>query len=319
MSPLQDNFFKSSLIQVPKQFTFSGDKYYFVKDLYLQYILEELGSNILIETVNTNDDSASIKNTPIIIHGRNELKKWCDNNIDSNSHFKFKQLLIGEKYSVSIVIKDGQPCYFAISKDYRFDDKFLEGSPISSIVLRDEDPEFQKIIEFSVTTLKQLTYGYPPNGVLNLNLLLQEESNKFLITEIITGSPGTHKSKMFEQYQGIKLNELHLQLQIGGSPAIEPKKDFKYSAYSIHPKPHGLVTRIEKPDLGCDAQINWHISPGERYFGAKNIDDIAIAILLSHHDYSTLEETLKIANSSNFYETEKIFDFPAQISSLAKV
>ena len=127
--------------------------------------------------------------------------------------------------------------------------------------------------------------------------------------EITAGSPGTCASKMFEKYQGVQLNELHLQLQIGDSPDIrlKEKKDWEYSAYSIHPRRDGVVTAIEQPIFESDVEISWHIYVGGVLKASQSMNDIAIAILLSNRDYSTLERDLEVANDTALYKTENIF------------
>jgi hypothetical protein len=121
--------------------------------------------------------------------------------------------------------------------------------------------------------------------------------------------PGGLVSKMFYIYQGVSLNELHLQLQIGDSPDIllKDRSEWKYSASSIHPKQNGIVTAIEKPTLESDVEVSWQIYLGERLKESQSISDVAIAVLLSHHDFLTLQEDYEVANSTNFYNTKKDF------------
>ncbi|WP_375499818.1 hypothetical protein [uncultured Nostoc sp.] len=112
---------------------------------------------------------------------------------------------------------------------------------------------------------------------------------------------------MFDIYQGVRLNDLHLQLQIGDSPDIilKDRNEWKYSAYSIHPKQDGVVTVIEKPILESDVKVYWQIYLEEKLNESQSMMDVAIAIVLSHHDFSTLQRDYEVANSTNFYKTKK--------------
>ena len=203
-------------------------------------------------------------------------------------------------------MKNGQPCYFAACKHYRPNDDFIYGHPIGNIVVKEEDPEFEKLRQFSSDTLQSLEHGFPENGVLNIDFFLQEGNEEPILMEVAARSPGGLVSKMFYTYQGVSLNELHLQLQMGDSPEIilKDKNEWKYSAYSIHPKQEGVVTAIEKPILNSDVEVFWQIYLGERLKASQSMRDVAIAMLLSHHDFSSLQRDYEVANSISLYKTE---------------
>ncbi|MEI1375128.1 FAD-dependent oxidoreductase [Nostoc sp. UHCC 0926] len=289
---------KNSLIRVPKYLIFAQNQYRKEPVSYLKFVLEELGNHIFIKPV-TGAGSEKTRR----IHTVDELKAWCDSNVDSDEEFEFNEFITGQLYNTSVVIKNGQPCYFAACKQYRPNDEFIYGHQIGNIIVREEDPEFHKLWQFSSDTLQSLEHGYPKNGVLNIDLFLQEGSEEPILMEVAARPPGGLVSRMFDIYQGVRLNELHLQLQIGDSPDIILKDRFewKYSASSIHPKQDGIVTAIEKPILESDVEISWQIYLEQRLKGSQSTRDVAIAILLSNHDYSTLQGDYEVANSTNFY------------------
>ncbi|MEH2449985.1 FAD-dependent oxidoreductase [Nostoc sp.] len=292
---------KNSLIRVPKYLIFAQDQYRKEPVLYLKFVLEELGNHIFIKPV-TGAGSEKTRR----IHTVDELKAWCDSNVDSDEEFEFNEFITGQLYNTSVVIKNGQPCYFAACKQYRPNDEFIYGHQIGNIIVREEDPEFHKLWQFSSDTLQSLKHGYPKNGVLNIDLFLQEGSEEPILIEVAARTPGGLVSRMFDIYQGVRLNELHLQLQIGDSPDIilKDRNEWKYSASSIHPKQDGVVTAIEKPILESDVEISWQIYLEQRLKGSQSTRDVAIAILLSNHDYSTLQGDYEVANSTNLYNTK---------------
>ncbi|MEH2403508.1 FAD-dependent oxidoreductase [Nostoc sp.] len=292
---------KNSLIRVPKYLIFAQDQYRKEPVSYLNFVLEELGNHIFIKPV-IGAGSKKIRR----IHTVDDLKAWCDSNVNSNEEFEFNEFIKGQLYNTSVVIKNGQPCYFAACKQYRPNDEFIHGHQIGNIIVREEDPEFHKLWQFSSDTLQSLEHGYPKNGVLNIDLLLQEGSEEPILMEVAPRTPGGLVSRMFDIYQGVRLNELHLQLQIGDSPDIilKDRNEWKYSASSIHPKQNGVVTAIEKPILESDVEVSWQIYLEQRLKGSQSTMDVAIAILLSNHDYSTLQRDYEVANSTNFYNTK---------------
>ncbi|MEH2276788.1 MAG: FAD-dependent oxidoreductase [Nostoc sp.] len=292
---------KNSLIRVPKYLIFAQDQYRKEPVSYLKFVLQELGNHIFIKPVT----GAGSKKTRRI-HTVDQLKAWCDSNIDSDEEFEFNEFITGQLYNTSVVIKNGQPCYFAACKQYRPNDEFIYGHQIGNIIVREEDSEFHKLWQFSSDTLQSLEHGYPKNGVLNIDLFLQEGSEEPILMEVAARTPGGLVSRMFDIYQGVRINELHLQLQIGDSPDIilKDRNEWKYSASSIHPKQDGVVAAIEKPILKSDVEISWQIYLEQRLKGSQSTRDVAIAILLSNHDYSTLQGDYEVANSTNFYNTK---------------
>lgn len=292
---------KNSLIRVPKYLIFAQDQYRKEPVSYLKFVLEELGNHIFIKPV-IGSSSEKTKR----IHTVDDLKTWCDSNVDSDEEFEFNEFIKGQLYNTSVVIKNGQPCYFAACKHYRPNDEFIYGHQIGNIVVREEDPEFHKLWQFSSDTLQSLEHGYPKNGVLNIDFFLEEGSEEPILIEVAARTPGGLVSRMFDIYQGVRLNELHLQLQIGDTPDIilKDRNEWKYSASSIHPKQNGVVTAIEKPILESDVEISWQIYLEQRLKESQSTRDVAIAILLSHHDFSTLQGDYEVANSTNLYNIE---------------
>ncbi|MEH1905072.1 MAG: FAD-dependent oxidoreductase [Nostoc sp.] len=292
---------KNSLIRVPKYLIFAQEQYRKEPVLYLNFVLEELGNHIFIKPVIGAGSEKTRR-----IHSVDDLKAWCDSNVDSNEEFEFNEFIKGQLYNTSVVIKNGQPCYFAACKHYRPNDEFIYGHQIGNIIVREEDPEFHKLWQFSSETLQSLEHGYPQNGVLNIDFFLQEGSEEPILMEVAARTPGELVSRMFYIYQGVRLNELHLQLQIGDSPEIilKDRNEWKYSAYSIHPKKDGVVTAIEKPILESDVEVYWQIYLGQRLKGSQSMRDVAIGIILSHHNFSTLQGDYEVANSTNFYNID---------------
>ncbi|MEH2413167.1 FAD-dependent oxidoreductase [Nostoc sp.] len=295
---------KNSLIRVPKYLIFAQHQYRKEPVSYLKFLLEELGNHIFIKPVIRSGSEKTRR-----IHTVDDLKAWCDSNVDSDEEFEFNEFIRGQLYNTSVVMKNGQPCYFAACKHYRPNDEFIYGHQIGNIVVREEDPEFQKLWQFSIDTLQSLEHSYPKNAVLNIDLFLQDGSEEPILMGVATRSPGGLVSRMFDIYQGVRLNELHLQLQIGDSPDIilKDRNEWKYSASSIHPKQDGVITAIKKPILESDMEVSWQIYLEERLKVSQSTRDVAIAILLSHHDFSTLQGDYEVANSTNFYNTKKDF------------
>ena len=62
-------------------------KFDFVPDLYLQFILQELGENISVIKSN-----GTFYNRITTIHGQTELVNWCEKNLYSNNEFEFSPL-----------------------------------------------------------------------------------------------------------------------------------------------------------------------------------------------------------------------------------
>ena len=295
---------KNSLIRMPKYLIFARYQYRKEPVSYLKFVLEELANHIFIKPLT---GAGSEKNK--IIYTIDHLKAWCDSNVGLDEEFEFNEFIRDQLYNTSVVMKNGQPCYFAACKHYRPNDEFIYGHQIGNIIVREEAPEFQKLWQFSSDTLQSLEHGYPQNGVLNIDLFLQEGSEEPILMGVAARPPGGLVSKMFYIYQGVSLNELHLQLQIGDSPDIllKDRSEWKYSASSIHPKQNGIVTAIEKPTLESDVEVSWQIYLGEKLKESQTINDVAIAVLLSHHDFLTLQEDYEVANSTNFYKTKKDF------------
>ncbi|MFL0704313.1 FAD-dependent oxidoreductase [Cylindrospermopsis raciborskii] len=293
---------KNSSIRVPKHLIFNQSQYRQEGISYLQFVIKELGNDIFVKPVIGAGSEKTRR-----IHTIDELKAWCNSNVDSDDEFEFNEFIRGELYNTSVVMKNGLPCYFAACKHYRPNDDFIYGHAIGNIVVREEDPKFEKLRQFSSDTLQSLEHDYPKNGVLNIDFFLQEGSEEPILMEVAARTPGGLVSKMFYTYQGVRLNELHLQLQMGDDPEIilKNRSEWKYSAYSIHPKQEGVVTEIEKPILDSDVEVYWQIYLGETLKVSESMRDVAIAMLLSNHDFSTLEQDYKLANSLSLYKTKK--------------
>ena len=294
---------------------FETQQYRQAPEAYLATAIERLSSTIFVKPV---IGSGSEKTQ--IIRNLDELKAWCDDRVDAIEEFELNEFITGQLYSTSLVIKDGEPCYFAHCKHYRSDDKFLDGSPIGNIVVREEDPELNKLKQFSLDILESLDRGYPQAGVLNIDFFLEEGTEEPVLMEIAACPPKGVVSKMFYTYQGVRLQELHMQLQMGDAPklGLKPQKEWRYSAYSSHPKKSGVVTEIEKPLFNSEMEVSWHIYLGQELQAATSMRDVAIAILLSNDDFSVLQADYETAHSRSFYKVQGGSTLSTQANAFTK-
>lgn len=209
----------------------------------------------------------------------------------------------GTHYNTSVMVINGECVYFAPCKYSRPNDDFLHGKPIGHIIVREQDPEYGALHEFSLNVLESLPDGYPSNGVINLDFFIDNKTNEPVLLEIATRAPSGLVSKMFDAYQGVALDEWHLRLQMGlaGEPKLKAEKDQKYSAYCLHPKRAGTVTEIEKPIFNSATELTWHICPGQKLSNAKSIRDAALGIFLSNDNWEALQHDFEIANSRRFF------------------
>lgn len=292
---------KNSKIRLPKYLIFDPEQYCKTSETYLATAIDKLGFPIFVKPVIGAGSEKTQR-----IYNLDELRAWCEDRVDAIEEFELNEFITGQLYNTSIVIKDGEPCYFAACKYYRPNDEFIYGYPIGNIVVREEDPEFNKLQQFSLDTIKSLEGGYPKSGVLNIDFFLQEGTEEPVLMEIASLPPEGLVSKMFYSYQGVRLQEIHLQLQMGDTPKIDlkPQQEWKYSAYSIYPKQSGVVTEIEKPFFKSEMEVSWHIYLGQELQAAKSMRDVAIAMLLCNDDFSVLQADYEAAHSKSFYEVE---------------
>lgn len=210
----------------------------------------------------------------------------------------------GTQYNTSVMVINGECVYFAPCKNSRPSSEFLHGKPIGHIIVREQDPEYSLLLEFSTKILKNLASGYPSHGVINLDIFVDNKIEKPVLLSIAACAPDGLISKMFNTYQGVALDQWHLKLQIGllDKPTLKAKKDQEYSACCFHPKREGTVTEIEKPIFNSATEITWHICPGQKLSNAGNTSDAALDIFLSNDNWDELQRDFKTANSRCYFK-----------------
>ncbi len=211
----------------------------------------------------------------------------------------------GTHYNTSVMVINGVGVYFAHCKYSRPKGDFLHGKPIGQIIVREQDPEHSVLHAFSLNALESLPDGYPSNGVINLDFFIDNKTNEPVLLEITARAPSGLASKMFATYQGIALDEWHLRLQMGlaGEPKLKAEKDQKYSAYCLHPKRAGTVTKIEKPIFNSDTELTWYICPGQTLSNAESIRDASLGIFLSNDNWEALQHDFEEANSRDYFDS----------------
>lgn len=210
----------------------------------------------------------------------------------------------GTHYNTSVMVINGECVYFAPCKNFRPNNEFFHGKPIGHIIVREQDPEYSLLLEFSTKILKILASGYPSHGVINLDIFVDNQSEKPVLLSIAARAPDGLISRMFGTYQGVALDEWHLKLQMGllDKPTLKAKKDQKYSACCFHPKREGVVTEIEKPIFNSATEITWHICPGQKLNKAENINYVALEIFLSNDNWYELQRDFEVANSCCYFK-----------------
>lgn len=210
----------------------------------------------------------------------------------------------GTQYNTSVMVINGECVYFAPCKNSRPNNEFLYGKPIGHIIVREQDPEYSLLLEFSTKILKNLASGYPMHGVINLGIFVNNKTEEPTLLSVAARAPDGLISKIFGAYQGVALDEWHLKLQMGllDKPRFKAKKDQKYSAYCFHPKREGTVTEIEKPIFNSATEITWHICPGQKLSKARNTSDVALGIFLSNDNWDELQRDFEAANSCCYFK-----------------
>ncbi len=210
----------------------------------------------------------------------------------------------GRRYNISIILINGEITYFAPCKFFHPGDAFTNGKTISYLITREEDPEYLTLFDFLKETLTSLPAGYPPNGVMNFDIVLDSTDTKPMLLAITAHAPNDLISKLFVPYQGITLNEWQLKLQMGylQKPTIKVPKNQKYCALCIYPKKQGVVTTIKKPVFSSSTEIFWRIHPGQKLTQSNNVEDYALAILLTNSHWEDLKKDLEVANSNSYFD-----------------
>jgi glycine/D-amino acid oxidase-like deaminating enzyme len=213
----------------------------------------------------------------------------------------------GSRYNISIILINGEITYFAPCKFSYSSDAFTNGETISYLITREEDPEYLTLFDFLKETLTSLPAGYPPNGVMNFDIVLDTNSAKPTLPTLLAiaaHAPSNLISKLFETYHDITLNEWHLRLQMGylRKPTTKAPKNQKYSALCIYPKKQGVVTTIKKPVFSSSTEIFWRIHPGQKLTQSNNVEDYALAILLTNSHWEDLKKDFEAAESLSYFD-----------------
>lgn len=292
---------KNTAVRMPAGVVFEAREYQTADERYLTHLTAALDFPLFAKPVvgAGSEKTASISS-------KIELKAWCISHCDTNERFELCERIQGTLYNTSVIVINGEISYFAPCKHFRPNDEFLYGKPIGNIVVREEDPEYAMLFEFSLKVLRGLSTGYPPNSVINLDFFVDEKTGTPVLLEIAARAPFGLVSKMFDAYQGIALSEWHLCLQMGftGKPELKAKKDQRYSAYCIHPKQAGIVTIIEKPAFNSKTEVFWQICPGQKLGNATSIRDAALVIFLSNDHWEDLQRDFEAANSQRYFEVK---------------
>ncbi|MDP1558429.1 MAG: FAD-dependent oxidoreductase [Nitrosomonas sp.] len=292
------NVLKNTPVRMPASVVFDAKEYQAAEENYLTHLTAALDFPLFAKPV---IGAGSKKTTRI--PGKKELTAWCASHRDKNERFELCEWIQGTHYSTSVMVINGEISYFAPYQHFRPDHEFLHGKPIGSRVVRAEDPEYPVLFDFSIQVLNSLPSGYPPDGVINLDFIVDKKTGGPVLLEIAARAPGGSVSKMFDTYQGVALSEWHLRLQMGapGKPVIKAKKDQRYSAYCLHPKQAGTVTEIEKPVFSSTTEVFWQICPGQKLGPAENTRDAALAIFLSNGNWEDLKRDFEVANSQRYF------------------
>lgn len=306
----------NSQIKLPKYKLFDAQEYRQSPGGYLNSVVQDLGQSIFVKPVVGAGSEKTQR-----IHTLNELKAWCNAHESDADEFEFNEFISGQLYNTSLVIKGGEVSYFGACKHYRPNDEFIYGKPLGNIIVPEDNPDFQKLQQFSLDTLANLNEGYPPNGVVNIDFFIQAGTEEPVLMEIAARPPGGLVSKMFDLYDGVNLQLLHQQLQMGDAPEIslKPRAERKYSAYVTYPKRAGKVLNMEKPVFESEVEMSWHVYLGQELQASTNMREVAIGILLSHPDPAILQANYEAAQAKDFYRVGDCTSEPTHVSTSALV
>lgn len=288
-------------IKVPRYISFNKKRHDIDPD-YIDQIWDELGPNIFIKPI----DGAGSENTTKITC-KEHLHLWTYQ-YDEDIDYEMDEYISGDLFHIDSIHKNGNVITQIISKYSVPNAEFLEGSPLGSIPLKQNDPEREAIKVFANKSLAALSPI--PDGVTHMEVFKKKNKN-LVFLEIAIRPPGAMITEMYIKSLGVNFQEIHAKLQLGLEvhiPSIS-SEEVLHTAWMWFPHPTGCKRHIfmggNLPILKSQINTYWKFSIGQEIPQAKDIRDRVGGILLWNTNYNELKEDFdKLKIRYNYFVEE---------------
>ncbi|MFB6434445.1 ATP-grasp domain-containing protein, partial [Bacillus thuringiensis] len=229
------------------------------------------------------------KNTYII----KDIQHFIDiieyNDIDLDV-YELEEFIEGDFYHCDSVVINGEILISEVSKYTYPNLMIMHGKNVGSLILDEEDPVRNKVLEFNSKVLNALN---TPDCVTHLELFLTKE-NELVFIEIAARPAGGGIVPSIRDAIGLDFNKIMYQIQFGDPIEISAFKQRKYAGWIKFPKTDGIVKKINIPSLQSEANIQWLVDINQEVKNTTISYEVAGIINLSSDIKEYVENDMKL-------------------------
>ena len=275
---LMKNALNNKKIKVPNYKKFNGKK---LEIDTLNIIANEIGFPMIVKPI---DGSGSMETKKI-----NNFVELCDfSKIQSNiDNFECEEFVEGEFYHCDCLIDKGRIIFEEVSKYIGSGIDFLNGKPIGSFILNDENLIRKEIISFNNSVIEVLD---PPDGFTHMEVF--HNGKEVIFIEIACRPPGGEIMPMYYNSYGIDFYEILMQKELDLLVEIKPIRK-KFAAWIYYPKRNGIVKKISQPKLKSTTVMQNKVQIDDAIVRSSNCYERAISVEIINDSYYEIIDDIK--------------------------
>lgn len=212
-----------------------------------------------------------------IAQDANDIEDFFNTHSNDYHLFEVEEYIQGEMYHIDGLIKNNGIIFSSVSHYYNNCLEFQENQPLSSYMLEEKNPLYNRFIE----QVNQVIHCLPQyeSGSFHAEFFVTQ-NNDIYLCEIASRTGGGEISKSIEHSTGLVMNQCSFYLQLGYNIAEVPKKN-KYSGFVLLPPKVGQYKGIlEELNFDWVVVIKNKAKVGQEYTGAKNSVDYIISVII---------------------------------------
>lgn len=267
-------------IKIPKFYEFSREQFEKLSSNDLKKITAEIGLPLFAKPTRLAGSMYAAK-----IENLLELRIWV-NKLPKGLSFELDEYIQGKLFHCDSVLERNGVFNHVVS-EYSFPNaEFLKGKNLGSFLLGPDSVLATSIAALSEKVIKQLK-GMP--GVYHTEIF-DAEGKGLVFLETAMRPAGGMIVEMVEKGVGIHLQKVHLELQLGLDPVVEPMIKQYPVFWMWISKMKGKVKSLQLPRIQSAYDHYWRVTPGEILKNPTSVVDRSGGFLCTHDNRDVLRD-----------------------------
>lgn len=283
-------------IKVPNFQLFDQIEFNNSQEKYLDFLSSIIEFPLIAKPVDGTGSNGVTK-----ITNKKEFLSWAESH-KADANFEIEEYIDGDLLHCDSIIKSGEVIFMQAGYGSYPCMEIANGKNIGTYILLNDSDLYKQVRCFNQKVLSSLN---PPDGTTHMEIFLKK-NGELIFLEISARPPGGDIRWMYQQFNGVDIEEAHFKIRMGLDYPMQPSEIQGYSAFMYIPTRSGVVSKLMNLELESLVEQKWFIKKNEELVTASHLDvKKACLIRLFHRNPEIVKRDFYMLKDADVYEVSR--------------